>query len=151
MADPFLYSDRESAWGVVSAAQKTYSAPPLVTFSISSSLSGLYLNLAGNSALEKNSPSFGSIGLLLKKDACEDDDEPTLPGNSPLGAHGCGLGACDTFSRGVLVLTFGELCFNFTSYDGIGAISWFFILIAEFSMGLMTSTYLEQREGHRRI
>lgn len=72
-------------------------APPLVIFSISASLGPLYLNLAGNSALEKASPSFGSIGLLLKYDDCE--DEPTLPGNAPSGAHGCGLAACEIFSR----------------------------------------------------
>lgn len=72
-------------------------APPLQTFSISASLGPLYLNLGGNSALEKASPSFGSIGLLLEYDDC--DEEPTLPGNTPSGAHGCGLAACETFSK----------------------------------------------------
>lgn len=72
-------------------------APPLQIFSISASLGPLYLNLGGNSALEKDSPSSGSIELLLKYDDC--DDEPALPGNTPSGAHGCDLAACETFSR----------------------------------------------------
>lgn len=57
--------------------------------SISSSFGILYLNLKGNWLLEKNSPSFGSIGFELKNAVAL---APPL-GLKPLGANGWAVAA----------------------------------------------------------
>lgn len=59
-------------------------------FSASSSFGTLYLNLKGNWALEKYSPSFGSIDLSLK-------NALNLVGLIPLGANGCAVAGPSKF------------------------------------------------------
>lgn len=73
-----------------------------MTSSISASLGALYLNLADNWALEKTSPSFGSMPLLWANLGPEWE-----LGNTPLGAHGCGCGVEEACAKMLVMCLLG--------------------------------------------